>query len=41
MCDHKFDRFSIAMIGVRWQCVKCDLIAPECFTPTPEARDAD
>jgi len=37
-CPHSFGRFSIAMIGWRWQCVKCDLIAPACFTPVMEAR---
>lgn len=36
-CDHKFKKFSIAMIGIRWQCVYCDKIAPACFTPTSEA----
>jgi hypothetical protein len=36
-CRHRFQRFSIAMIGMRWQCVKCDVIAPKCFQPTPES----
>jgi hypothetical protein len=36
-CDHKFKRFSIAFLGLRWQCVKCDKIAPACFQPTLEA----
>lgn len=38
MCNHKFAQFSIAMIGIRWQCVYCDKIAPACFTPTDEAK---
>jgi len=37
-CEHEFQQFSIAMIGIRWQCVKCDLIAPACFTPVFEAK---
>lgn len=37
-CEHKFQKFSIAMIGIRWQCVKCDLIAPACFEPVDEAK---
>lgn len=37
MCEHKFQLFSIAMLGVRWQCVRCDQIAPVCFSPTKEA----
>lgn len=37
-CNHKFTRYSIAMIGMRWQCDKCDLIAPPCFEPNPDAR---
>lgn len=36
-CDHKFSLFSIAMIGIRYQCVKCDLIAPACFQPVESA----
>lgn len=36
-CDHKFEQFSIAMIGIRWQCVYCDLIAPACFNPKDES----
>lgn len=38
MCKHEFQRFSIAMIGIRWQCVNCDLIAPECFEPIDSAK---
>jgi hypothetical protein len=38
MCDHEFERFSIAFLGIRWQCIKCDLIAPVCFTPVFEAK---
>ena len=38
MCDHEFEQFSIAMIGIRWQCVRCDLIAPACFNPTFESK---
>jgi hypothetical protein len=34
-CQHEFRRFSIAMIGIRWQCEKCNLIAPACFAPIP------
>lgn len=36
-CAHSFARFSIAMIGIRWQCVQCGLIAPECFSPVQSA----
>lgn len=38
MCEHSFQKFSIAMIGIRWQCVKCDMIAPACFTPVDSAK---
>jgi hypothetical protein len=36
-CRHSFSLFSIAMLGMRWQCIKCDLIAPACFKPRPQA----
>jgi hypothetical protein len=36
-CEHRFQRFSIAMLGFRWQCIRCDRIAPACFQPKPEA----
>lgn len=38
--EHEFQQFSIAMIGIRWQCIdpSCNLIAPPCFTPTFEAK---
>lgn len=36
-CDHEYERFSIAFLGIRWQCVKCDKIMPACFTPTDDA----
>lgn len=37
-CEHQFEKFSIAMIGIRWQCILCDLIAPPCFTPVESAK---
>jgi hypothetical protein len=39
-CDHLFSRYSIAMVGIRWMCDKCNLIAPACFTPIPQATSA-
>lgn len=37
---HEFQQFSIAFLGLRWQCIdpSCNLIAPACFTPTFEAK---
>lgn len=32
-CQHDWAQFSIAMLGIRWQCTECDLIAPACFVP--------
>jgi hypothetical protein len=37
-CEHQFEKFSIAMIGIRWQCILCDFIAPACFEPVESAQ---
>lgn len=37
-CEHKFEKFSIAFLGIRYQCILCDLIAPACFTPVESAK---
>lgn len=38
MCEHQFARFAIAFLGMRWQCIECDLIAPVCFEPVESAK---
>jgi len=37
MCEHKFD-IRIVNDSPRWVCVRCDTVAPACFTPIASAR---
>lgn len=37
---HVFSKYAIAFLGERWMCDECDLVAPACFEPLPQATSS-